>query len=106
MAEKCILFANYCYKNILANMKLSISHSKGMNSGVDNLSHLDLLWGKMFCLTFKHLAVVAIHYFEKFMFEAKPWFQTIAVQFKGGRKFELFLSFSSSLLLNSLAPRR
>lgn len=35
-------------KSILANRKLSISHSKGMNSDVDNLSHLDLLWGKMF----------------------------------------------------------
>lgn len=47
-------------QSILAGRKLSISHSKGMNSGVDNLSHLDLLWGKMFCPTFKRLIVVAI----------------------------------------------
>ena len=35
-------------KTILVNRKLSISFSKGMNDGVDNLSHLDLFWGKMF----------------------------------------------------------
>lgn len=40
----------YC---ILANRKLSISHSKGINNGTDNHSHLDLLWGKMFCPTLK-----------------------------------------------------
>lgn len=30
-------------KSILANRKLSISHHKGMNNGVDSLCHLDLL---------------------------------------------------------------
>lgn len=40
-------------KSILANRKLSISHSKGMNNGVDDLSHLDLLWGKIFCPTLR-----------------------------------------------------
>ena len=48
--EKCILFVSYCYC-VLANRKLSISHSKGINSGVDNVSHLDLSWGKVLCPT-------------------------------------------------------
>lgn len=38
-------------KTILVNRKLSISSSKGMNDDVDNLSHLDLFWGEMFCST-------------------------------------------------------
>lgn len=49
--------------------------------------------------------MVAIYTISKIHILSQIRFQTIGVQLRGGRKFEFFLFLSSSLLLNSLAPR-
>lgn len=87
-------------KSILADRKLSISHSKGMNSDVDNLSHLDLLWGRIF-VHLLHLTM-AIYYFENSCFKPKHGSKQQDSKSRGSRKADFFLSLISTLLLKSL----
>lgn len=94
---QCILVASYCYC-ISGNRQFSISHSKGINSGMDILATCICCGVKSF-VSLLHLIVVPIYAILKLMLEDKSCFQTMGVQLKGGRKFELFLFLSSTLLI-------
>lgn len=53
--------ASYLLAIAIVFRKFSISHSKEINSGMGHLSHLHLLWDKMFCPTLTFLVVVPVY---------------------------------------------